>query len=60
MTNNFWYALPLIITISLVYAATRHESVGPILSHSLRIGGWIVAFMAVIFGLLYLVSGQVS
>ena len=24
--NDLWYALPLVIVISLVYAATRHES----------------------------------
>jgi hypothetical protein len=58
MNNDLWYALPLVITVSLVYAATRHEEVGQILNHALRIGAWIVGFMAVIFVVLYLVSLQ--
>ena len=28
---NLWYAVPAIIAVSLVYAATRHERMGPIL-----------------------------
>ena len=55
-TNQLWYALPLIVVVSLVYAATRHEEIGPILSHAWRIGVWIVGFMAVVFVVLLLVS----
>ena len=51
-TNDFWYALPLIIAVSLVYAATRHEAMEPILRHAVRIGTWIVGFMAVVLGVL--------
>ena len=36
--NQLWYALPLVVVVSLVYAATRHEEMGPILSHVVRIG----------------------
>jgi hypothetical protein len=50
------YAFPLIVAVSLVYAATRHEQAGPILMHALRIGLWIVGFMAVILVVLLLVS----
>jgi hypothetical protein len=42
------YAVPLIVSVSLVYAATRHEQMGPILIHALRFGVWIVAFMAIV------------
>ena len=59
MNNYLWYSLPLIISVSLVYAATRHEDVRPILLHALRFGGWIVAFMAIIFAVLYAVSLRV-
>jgi hypothetical protein len=59
MNNDLWYALPLVISVSLVYAATRHEQMGPILSHAFRIGAWIVGFMAVIFAVLFLVSLRV-
>ncbi len=51
-TNQLWYAAPLIVVVSLVYAATRHEQLGPILSHALRIGVWIVGFMVVVFAVL--------
>jgi uncharacterized membrane protein len=55
-TNQLWYALPLIVVVSLVYAATRHEQIGPILSHAVRIGVWIVGFMAVVFVVFLIVS----
>jgi len=54
--NQFWYALPLIVAISLVYAATRHEQMGPILRHAVRLGVWIAGFMAVVFAVLLLMS----
>jgi hypothetical protein len=50
--NLLWYSLPLIVTISLVYSATRHEAMGPILGHSLRLGLMIAGFMAVILAVL--------
>ena len=53
--NALWYALPLVIAVSLVYAATRHEQTRPILVHALRVGLWIVGFMAVIFVVLLLI-----
>ena len=54
--NDMWYALPLIIAVSLVYAATRHEEMVPILAHAGRLALWIVGFMLAIFALLFLVS----
>ncbi len=56
MINQLWYALPLILVISLVYAATRHELMGPILQHAIRLGIWITGFMAAIFAVLLVVS----
>jgi hypothetical protein len=53
---TLWYALPLIVSVSLVYAATRHEEMKPILIHALRAAIWIVGFMAIIFGVLYLIG----
>jgi hypothetical protein len=43
--NQLWYALPLVVSISLVYAATRHEEMPQILWHALRFGGSIIAFL---------------
>ena len=59
MSSQLWYALPLIISISLVYGATRHELMGPILIHAYRAAVWIVSFIFVIFAVLLLVSWAV-
>jgi len=58
--NMLWYALPLIVAVSLVYAATRHEDMRPILQHALRVGMYIVGFMLVIFVVLWLMLFWVS
>jgi hypothetical protein len=60
MINSFWFAVPLVVAVSLVYAATRHEDVGPILFHAFRVAVWITGFMLLVFGILYLISAQVS
>ncbi len=60
MTNSFWFALPLVASVSLVYAATRHEDVGDILRHALRVAFWIVGFMILVFGILFAISKVVS
>jgi len=54
--NQLWYAVPLIVSISLVYGATRHESMAPILNNAVRAATWIVGFMAMIFLILWAVS----
>ena len=54
--NRLWYALPLIVSVSLVYAATRHEEVKPILEHAGRTAIWIIGFMAVVLVVLVGVS----
>lgn len=43
------YAMPLIVVVSLVYAATRHEVWQPILKHAIDTGIWITGFMGVVF-----------
>lgn len=50
------YAIPLIVAVSLVYGATRHELIVPILHHALRAGIWITGFMAAIFVVIWIVS----
>jgi hypothetical protein len=54
--SRMWYSVPLVVVISLVYAATRHEAMKPILEHSLRFGLWVIAFMFVVFVVLSLLS----
>ena len=51
------YALPLLVAVSMVYAATRHEYIGPILSHAARFAGWVCVFMLLIVLVLYLIAG---
>jgi hypothetical protein len=51
-SNDLWYALALILVISLVYAATRHERMKPILIHAARVAIWIISFMAAVFAVL--------
>jgi hypothetical protein len=54
--TSLWYAVPLIVSVSLVCAATRHEDMGPIMSHAVRFGGWIVVFMVVVMAALWLMG----
>jgi len=54
--HDFWYSFPLIVSVSLVYAATRHEYMHPILAHAVRVGVWIVGFMLIVLAVLLLVS----
>jgi hypothetical protein len=46
---DLWYSVPAIIAISLVYAATRHERMRPLLIHAGRVAIWIVGFMIAVF-----------
>ncbi len=57
--HQMYYAFPLVVVISLVYAATRHEYMGPILAHAMRFAAWIVVFMVAVLGVLYLLSSMV-
>ncbi len=51
--NQLWYLFPLVVTVSLVYGATRHELMKPILANAFHTAFWILGFMAVIFLVLY-------
>ena len=51
-THQIWYLVPLLVSISLVYGATRHEEVGPILKHAYHSGLWMMSFMCGIFAVL--------
>jgi hypothetical protein len=49
---KLWHLVPLLTAVSLVYAATRHELIGPIAGHAARFAIWIVVFMAIVFGVI--------
>ena len=53
---DLWYAVPAVIAVSLVYAATRHERMRPILIHAGRVALWIVGFMFFVFVVLEYIS----
>ncbi|MHB0956495.1 MAG: hypothetical protein ACYC0X_10185 [Pirellulaceae bacterium] len=54
--SQLWYSIPLIVAISLVYGATRHELMVPILLHAWRTAKWILGFMLVIVVILTFLS----
>ena len=54
--NRLWYALPLVLSVSLVYSATRHEKVSQIIRHALKTAVWIAGFMLVVFAILYVLT----
>ena len=56
MQSQLWHFVPLVVAISLVYGATRHELMGPILSNAFKFGIWIIGFVAVIAAILFWVS----
>ncbi len=45
---NLWYALPLVISVSLVCSATRQEDMSAILNHTFRFAVWILVFMGIV------------
>jgi len=57
--HTYWYALPLVVVISVVYAASRHESWPRIWWHSLRLGTWILGLLILAMAVLLLINTQV-
>ena len=53
---NLWHAAPLIVSVSLVCAATRHELMAPIIRHAIRFSIWVMIFMGAFMGLLSLMQ----
>ncbi len=53
---RLWYLVPLIVSCSLVYGATRHERMAPILEHAARFAMWIVSFLAILYVVLWFFS----
>lgn len=50
------FFLPLLVAISLVFGATRHEDTGLILKHAFHTARWITGFMGLIFVILLFVG----
>jgi hypothetical protein len=56
----YLFVLPLVVSISLVYAASRHESWPRIWWHSLRLAGWILGILVAITVLLLVINAKVT
>src|SRR5258706_506784 len=56
LAAQIWYIVPLIVSVSLVYGATRHELPRPILYHAWHTAVWMTVFMGGIFLVLWAVS----
>jgi hypothetical protein len=54
--GRLWYAIPLVTSVSLVCAATRHESMGAILIYAARFAVWVLVFMAIVLAVTQLLS----
>ena len=54
--NHLWYALPLIVAVSFVYAATRNERLGVIFVRGLGCSLTIAGCMALILAILILIA----
>ena len=48
-STQFWYCLPLALTVSLVYSATRFEELPSILRHSFSSLIWMGGFSILLF-----------
>lgn len=56
--NDLWFSLPLIVAVSLVYSATRHELPLPIAVGAGRMAAWIGGFMLIGFVILFVLSSM--
>ena len=56
VTPQLWYAVPLVLAVSLVWGATRHERLREIVAHTIRSLIWVLTFVAIVFAVIY-VSG---
>jgi hypothetical protein len=59
LINAYWFAPPLILVISLVYAASRHEAWPLIFRHATRLFLMIAGILAVVTLILLVINTQV-
>jgi hypothetical protein len=55
----YWFVLPLVVAISLVYSASRHESWRKIWTHAFRLCTWILGVLVITMAVLLLINTQV-
>jgi hypothetical protein len=57
---HIWYLVPLLVSISLVYGATRHEYPAQIMLNAWKSCVWMVSFMFTIFAALFVFDWWVN
>ncbi len=57
--HPYWFAIPLVLAISLVYAASRHESWPRIFSQAARLAGMIFTVLLVTTAVLLVVNSLI-
>jgi hypothetical protein len=55
----YWFVLPLVVAISVVYAASRHESWPLIWGHAIKLCGMILGLLVLTTVVLLLINNQV-
>lgn len=53
---RIWWAVPLLVAVSFVYGATRHEYVHEIVASAIRSMIWIAGFVAFSLTLIWLLG----
>jgi hypothetical protein len=53
VVSEYWHLLPLVIVVSIVYSATRHEQWSLIWRRALRLTVFILVFMATTLAVLW-------
>lgn len=53
---RIWYAIPLVVVVSLVYGATRHERIKDIFEHAFRSVIWLTGFMGAILAIIWVMG----
>ncbi len=59
MIHVYWFSLPLVVVISLVYSASRHESWRRIWLHFFRLCTWLIGILIVSLAVLLFINTQV-
>ena len=55
----YWFVIPLVLAISLVYSASRHEAWPKILGHAARLCGMIFSVLVVATIVLLAINSQI-
>ena len=58
-SNSYWFILPMVIAISLVYSASRHESWPRIWKHAIKLCTWIIGLLILATMVFLLINTQV-